>query len=200
MFTGIIEEMGTVAALGEVDGQLHLTVTCQRALEGTKIGDSVAVSGVCLTAIALTPTSFTVEIQPETQRRTSLGDLRPGDRVNLERPLTADGRFGGHIVQGHIDDTGVLRATAPDGPSLIVTIEAPASLMPYIVSKGFIAVDGVSLTVVDVDRQANTFTIALITHTRHAIALPARPIGSRVNLEVDVVAKYVASLMGYANS
>jgi len=195
MFTGIVEEMGALVASEERDGQRQLTFQAQTALEETKIGDSIAVNGVCLTAIALTPTTFTVEIQPETQRRTNLGDLHPGDPVNLERPLAADGRFGGHIVQGHIDGTGVLRALTPDGPSVIVIIEAPANLMPYIVPKGFIAVDGTSLTVVDVDRTANTFTIALIVHTQDAVILAHLPLGSRVNLEVDVVAKYVESLI-----
>lgn len=195
MFTGIVEEQGTLLASEERDGRRELTFGATLALEGTRIGDSIAVNGVCLTAIRLTPTSFTVEIQPETQRRTSLGDLQPGDRVNLERPLAANGRFGGHIVQGHIDGTGTLRALTQDGPSVIVTIEAPAELMPYIVTKGFIAVDGTSLTVVDVDRAANTFTIALITHTQNAVTLAHLPLGARVNLEADVVAKYVASLM-----
>ncbi len=196
MFTGIVEEMGILAERAEVAGRQELTVQARLALEGTMIGDSIAVNGVCLTAIRLTPDTFTVEIQPETQRRTNLGDLHAGDRVNLERPLAANGRFGGHIVQGHIDGTGTLRALTPDGPSVIVTIAAPADLMPYIVSKGFIAVDGTSLTVVEVDRTANTFTIALITHTQDAVSLAHLPLGTRVNLEVDVVAKYVASLLG----
>ncbi len=196
MFTGIVEEMGTLVTSAEVAGRLEMTFHAGPTLEGTKIGDSIAVNGVCLTAIRLTPATFTVEVQPETQRRTSLGDLHPGDAVNLERPLAADGRFGGHIVQGHIDDTGVLRAKTPDGPSLIVTIEAPATLMPYIVPKGFIAVDGTSLTVVDVDRAAHTFTIALITHTQDWVTLPRLEPGARVNLEVDIIAKYVESLVG----
>jgi riboflavin synthase len=195
MFTGIVEEMGTLVELAEREGRVELTVQGARALEGTQLGDSIAVNGVCLTAIRLTPTTFTVEIQPETQRRTNLGDLAVGAPVNLERPLAANGRFGGHIVQGHIDGTGILRALTPDGPSVIVTIEAPAALMPYIVTKGFIAVDGTSLTVVDVDRAANTFTIALITHTQSAVTLANLALGSRVNLEADVVAKYVESLM-----
>ncbi len=194
MFTGIVEEMGTLAAHTEQDGKVEMTFEAALALQGTNLGDSIAVNGVCLTAIALTPTTFTVEIQPETQRRTNLGDLAAGDRVNLERPLAADGRFGGHIVQGHIDGTGALCALTPDGPSVIVTIEAPATLMPYIVAKGFIAVDGISLTVVEVDRVAHTFTIALITHTQSAVTLAQRPIGARVNLEVDIVAKYIESL------
>ena len=196
MFTGIIEEMGTVVDLAERDGQLHLTIACHLALEGTKHGDSIAVNGVCLTAIALTPTTFTVELQPETQRRTSLGSIVANDRVNLERPLAAAGRFGGHIVQGHIDATGTLLALTPDGPALIATIAAPVQYLPYIVPKGFIAIDGTSLTVVTVDRAANTFTIALISYTQSAITLPRLPVGSLVNLEVDVVAKYVESLMG----
>lgn len=195
MFTGIVEELGRVVALEDHSGQLELTIAARVALDGTRLGDSVAVNGVCLTAIRLTPEAFTVELQPETQRRTSLGDLAPGDRVNLERPLAADGRFGGHIVQGHVDGTGILSALAPDGPAVIVTIAAPAALLRYIVAKGFIAVDGASLTVVDVDRAARTFTVALITYTQAAITLPALSLGSRVNLEVDVVAKYVEAML-----
>jgi riboflavin synthase len=195
MFTGIVEEMGELRSAEERAGRVELTIAGKLALQGTKIGDSIAVNGVCLTAIRLTPETFAVEIQPETQRRTNLGDLRPGARVNLERPLAADGRFGGHIVQGHIDGTGVLHALTPDGPSVIVTIAAPADLMRYIVPKGFIAVDGISLTVVDVDRAAQIFTIALITHTQDAVTLATLAVGSRVNLEVDVIAKYVESLV-----
>jgi riboflavin synthase len=195
MFTGIVEEMGTLVASEEVAGRRELTFGATLALEGMRIGDSIAVNGVCLTAIRLMPDTFTVEIQPETQRRTNLGDLRAGDRVNLERPLAANGRFGGHIVQGHIDGTGILRALTPDGPSVIVTIEAPAEVLPYIVPKGFIAVDGTSLTVVEVDRVAHTFTVALITHTQGAVILAHLPPGARVNLEADVIAKYVESLM-----
>ena len=152
--------MGTLTASIEHEGRRELTFAATLALAGTKLGDSIAVNGVCLTAIQLTPTTVTVEIQPETQRRTNLGDLHPGDRVNLERPLAADGRFGGHIVQGHIDGTSVLRALTPDGPSVIITVKVPYDLLRYIVPKGFIAVDGTSLTVVDVDRADHTFTIA----------------------------------------
>ena len=195
MFTGIVEEMGSVVSLTEKAGSTDLTIAATTALAVTKIGDSIAVNGVCLTAIELTPTSFTVELQPETLRRTSLGDVHTGDKVNLERPLAANGRFGGHIVQGHIDGTGTLQALTPDGPSVIVTIEAPAQLMPYIVTKGFIAIDGTSLTVVDVDRQAHTFTVALITYTQDWVTLPKLPIGSRVNLEADITAKYIESLL-----
>jgi riboflavin synthase len=195
MFTGIVEEMGTLTETVERGGRRELTFAAVVTLVGTQLGDSIAVNGVCLTAIALTPTTFTVEIQPETQRRTNLGDLHAGDRVNLERPLAADGRFGGHIVQGHIDGTGTLRALTPDGPSVIVTIEAPPDLLRYIVPKGFIAVDGTSLTVVEVDRATHTFTIALITHTQGAVTLTSLALGTRVNLEVDVIAKYVESLV-----
>jgi riboflavin synthase len=194
MFTGIVEEMGTLTASVERDGRHELTFDATMALMGTRLGDSIAVNGVCLTAIALTPTTFTVEIQPETQRRTNLGDLQPGDRVNLERPLAADGRFGGHIVQGHIDGTGTLRAHTPDGPAVVVTIEVTPEMLRYIVPQGFIAVDGTSLTVVNVDRAAHTFTVALITHTQASITLPTLALGSRVNIEVDIVAKYIEEL------
>ncbi|MBA3826806.1 MAG: riboflavin synthase [Ktedonobacterales bacterium] len=196
MFTGIVEEMGTLTASVEHDGRRELTFAATVALVGTRLGDSIAVNGVCLTAIDLTPTTFTIEIQPETQRRTNLGDLHPGDRVNLERPLAADGRFGGHIVQGHIDGTGTLRALTPDGPAIVATIAVAPDLLRYIVPQGFIAVDGTSLTVVNVDRSTATFTVALITHTQAAITLPTLAVGNRVNIEVDIISKYVESLVG----
>lgn len=196
MFTGIVEETGTVVDLADRNGRTELTIRGHMALDGTRIGDSIAVNGVCLTALELTPTTFMVELQPETLRRTNLGDVHSGDAVNLERPLAANGRFGGHIVQGHIDGTGVIRGFAPDGPAVIVSIEAPIDLMRYIVAQGFIAVDGTSLTVVDVNREQQTFTLAIITHTQDAVTLTKKSIGDRVNIEVDIMAKYIESMLG----
>ncbi len=189
MFTGIVEEIGTVEALSAMAGGWSLTVRAQTVLDGTRLGDSLAVNGTCLTVTAHTANTFTVGVSPETLRRTNLGDLRPSDEVNLERSLAANGRVGGHFVQGHVDSTGVVRAFQPEGDSLWVTVEAASELLRYIVPKGYIAVDGVSLTVVDVF--PNAFTFMLVAYTQQHITLPRKPVGSRVNLEVDILGKYV---------
>ncbi len=194
MFTGIVEEIGSVESLSEIGGDWSLTVQAQTVLGGARIGDSLAINGACLTATAITQQSFTVGLSPETLRRTNLGDLRANDEVNLERSLAADGRIGGHFVQGHVDGTGVARAFRPDGDSLWVTVEAAPQLLRYIVPKGYIAVDGVSLTVVDVLPDA--FTFMLVAYTQQHITLPRRPVGSRVNLEVDILGKYVEKFIG----
>ncbi len=194
MFTGIVEEIGDVEGLRESNGGWTLTVRARAVLEDARLGDSLAVNGACLTVTALQPNAFTVGLSPETLRRTNLGDLRPGDGVNLERSLAVTGRFGGHFVQGHIDGTGVVRAFRPDGDSLWVTVETGPDLLRYIVPKGYIAVDGVSLTVVDVF--PDSFTFMLVAYTQQHIVLPRRAPGSRVNLEVDVLAKYAEKLLG----
>lgn len=193
MFTGIIEEIGRTVALRQERGGCSLTVQAQRVLEGTRLGDSLAVNGACLTVTALTVDSFTVGLAPETLRRTNLGDLRPGDEVNLERSLAADGRIGGHFVQGHVDGTGVIRAFEPEGDSLWVTVETPPEILRYLVPKGYVAVDGISLTVVDV--LSDAFTFMLVPYTQERVTLPRKPLGSRVNLEVDVLSKYVEKFL-----
>lgn len=189
MFTGIVEEIGTTRALVNDGDGWSLSVESVVAREGARLGDSIAINGTCLTVTNLTPETFTVGVSPETLRRTNLGDLTVGDGVNLERSLAANGRIGGHFVQGHVDGTGVVRAFEPEGDSLWVTVEAVPELLRYIVPKGYIAVDGTSLTVVDVGD--TTFTFMLIAYTQEHIVLPQRNIGSRVNLEVDVIGKYV---------
>ena len=194
MFTGIVEEIGSVESLSEIGGGWSLTVQAQTVLGGARIGDSLAINGTCLTVTALTTNSFTVGLSPETLRRTNLGDLRANDEVNLERSLAADGRIGGHFVQGHVDGTGVVRAFRPEGDSLWVTVDADPQLLRYIVPKGYIAVDGVSLTVVEVFPE--TFTFMLVDYTQQHITLPRKPLGSRVNLEVDVLGKYVEKFIG----
>ncbi len=194
MFTGIVEEIGSVESLSEIGGGWSLTVQAQTVLGGARIGDSLAINGTCLTVTALTTNSFTVGLSPETLRRTNLGDLRANDEVNLERSLAADGRIGGHFVQGHVDGTGVVRAFRPEGDSLWVTVDADPQLLRYIVPKGYIAVDGVSLTVVEVFPE--TFTFMLVDYTQQHITLPRKPLGSRVNLEVDVLGKYVEKFLG----
>ncbi len=189
MFTGIVEEIGTVEALTEVAGSWSLTVRASTVLEDTALGHSLAINGACLTVTNLTDLAFSVGLSPETLRRTNLGDLRPGDAVNLERSLAVNGRFGGHFVQGHIDGTGVIRAFRPEGDALWVTVAAPDALLRYIIPKGYIAVDGTSLTVVDVLEDA--FTFMLVAYTQQHITLPRKSVGSRVNLEVDILGKYV---------
>ncbi len=194
MFTGIVEEIGLVNELAEKSGGCSLTVRGRTVLEETQLGDSIAVNGVCLTVAELDEDNFVVGLSPETLRRSNLGDLHPGNAVNLERSLAANGRVGGHFVQGHIDGTGVVSAFQPEGDSLWVTVQAVPELLRYIVPKGYIAVDGVSLTVVDV--LPNAFTFMLVAYTQQHITLPHKRIGSRVNLEVDVLGKYVEKFIG----
>ena len=193
MFTGIVEEIGIVQELKEIAAGWSLTVSAQIVLEGVQLGDSIAVNGTCLSVTHLTDHTFTVGLAPETLRRTNLGDLHPGDGVNLERSLAANGRVDGHFVQGHVDGTGVIRSFEPEGDSVWVTVETPPELLHYIVPKGFVAVDGISLTVVDVLEDA--FTFMLIAHTQQHVTLPKKPVGGRVNLEVDILGKYVEKFL-----
>lgn len=189
MFTGIVEEVGVVRAANPSG----LTIEARQVLDDLRLGDSICVDGVCLTVVARDETSFSVGIQPETLRRTNLGDLRPGQRVNLERALAVGARLGGHIVQGHVDATGAIQSFQPDGDAVIVRFGTPLHLMRYIVRKGFIAVDGVSLTVVDTGH--DWFTVALVRYTQEHIGLLDKSPGARVNLEVDVLGKYVERLL-----
>ena len=186
MFTGIIEEVGQV--LAALPGTLR--IKARKVLEGSREGDSIAVNGVCLTAANLSLDSFTAEIMPETARLTNLGRLRPENAVNLERALTLGGRLGGHLVQGHIDGTGKVMAIVPDGPAHLLQVSALPEVMQYITRKGFIAVDGVSLTIVKLDNLS--FTVSLVGHTWENTILNRLHSGDAVNLEVDIIAKYVA--------
>ena len=189
MFTGIIEELGTIERVGA--GQI--VVRARTVLEGTRLGDSIAVNGVCLTVTHLTGAGFTADVMPETLRRSSLGQLRPGSRVNLERAMAADGRFGGHIVSGHIDGMGQILALRDEGNAVWVTIAAPPELLRGIVEKGSIAIDGISLTVAAVtDRD---FSVSIIPHTGGQTTLLHRRPGEQVNLETDIIGKYVARLL-----
>ena len=188
MFTGIVEEIGTVKAVSPTT----LTVAADKVLEDTGPGDSIAVNGVCLTATELSSDSFAVEVMPETLRRTNLGSLQPGDRVNLERPLAVGGRFGGHFVQGHVDGTGTVASAKPEGDAILLKCEAPAEITRYIVEKGFIAVDGVSLTVVECSTAA--FSVSLVGYTQTNTTLGGAKPPDVVNLEVDIIAKYAERL------
>ena len=185
MFTGIVEEIGRVAA-AQAD---KLTITAGLAVQGLEIGGSVAVNGVCLTATSVNGRAFIVDIMEETIKRTNLGRLKAGDEVNLERPMTLDKPLGGHLVQGHIDGTGKIVSIAPEGMAILIRIEAPPEVMRYIVPKGFIAVDGISLTVVDF--QSNSFRVSIVGYTREHTTMGRRRVGDPVNLEADIIGKYV---------
>jgi len=189
MFTGIVEELGVVAKISNN----AMTVQASKVTEDLKLGDSIAVNGTCLTAVNFSRTEFSVDLSPETMRRTSLGQLSEGSPVNLERALLASDRMGGHIVQGHVDSTGRVMSSKVDGDSIIFRIRVPKRLNSYIVEKGFIAVDGISLTVVK--RGASSFTLAVIPYTLKNTNLASVSIGDRVNLEADILAKYVESLL-----
>lgn len=185
MFTGIVEEIGRVISARPG----NLAVAVDKVLEGIGEGASIAVNGVCLTVTGFDNKSFSIDVMPETLSRTNLGLLKAGDGVNLERPLALGGRLGGHLVQGHIDDTGRVISITPRGESIIIGFETPPRLMAYIVEKGFIAVDGVSLTVVS--RNNSVFQVSLVDYTRQHTILGRRRVGDLVNLEADIIAKYV---------
>ncbi len=194
MFTGIVEELGVVrdARTDAAQGN-YVTITCRSMVEDAKLGDSIAVNGVCLTVTEYAADHFTIGVSPETLRRTNLGQLQRGAPVNLERSLAFGGRMSGHYVQGHVDGVGKITSIVPEGDSLRVTIKPPAALLPYIVEKGYIAVDGTSLTVAE--RHADSFTIALIDYSRQKVILGRQQPGALVNLEVDIMAKYVESII-----
>lgn len=189
MFTGIVEEVGIVSKITN-NG---MTVKALRILSDVKLGDSIAVNGTCLTAVSFSNSEFSVDLSPETMRRTSLSQLTEGSRVNLERALSASDRMGGHIVQGHVDATGRITSIKPDGDSIIFRVRIPKRLDKYIVEKGFVAVDGISLTVVK--RGASSFTLAVIPYTLENTNLAVLSEGDQVNLEADILAKYVESLL-----
>ena len=193
MFTGIVEEVGEVVRKTETS----LAIRVSDALGDLAVSDSVSVNGACLTVTEMTGSEFfSVDTVPETLRRTNLGALHPGAPVNLERSMRSDGRFGGHIVQGHVDAAGAVVAIEPDGESRLFTFEAPPSVMRYVVEKGFIAVDGASLTVVSCDCRA--FSVAIIPYTWDNTVLGSRKVGDAVNLEADIMAKYVERLAASA--
>jgi riboflavin synthase len=185
MFTGIVEEIGTVAAM-QARG---MVVKANKVLEGVQLGDSIAVNGACLTVTHVDPAAFTVGLMPETLRRTNIGKLRVGDPVHLERALAAGGRMGGHFVQGHVDGTGRLLARWREDESIWLRFSAPPEVARYTVAKGFIAIDGVSLTVVDCDDES--FSVALVMYTQENVTLADRQVGYVANLEADVLGKYV---------
>ncbi len=195
MFTGIVEETGTIRTLSLNGMSGRIEIAAKTVLDGTKIGDSIAVNGICLTVVSKTRDSFCADVMAETVRRSSLSSLGEGDAVNLERAMAADGRFGGHIVSGHIDGTGTITSLIREENAVWVTIRTPEDLLPYIVAKGSIAIDGISLTVAAVDD--TSFKVSVIPHTGEETTLLRRKAGDLVNLETDIVGKYVGKLLGY---
>ncbi|MPZ74331.1 MAG: riboflavin synthase [Nitriliruptorales bacterium] len=194
MFTGIVEEIGTVRGIRRNQGSAVLTIDCHVVTEDARVGDSINVNGCCLTVTTLSEAGgFTADLMGETLDRTSLGSLGSGAGVNLERALRADGRLGGHIVQGHVDGVGTITLLEPREEWTIMQVAAPQHLRRYIVEKGSITVDGTSLTVMEAD--GDRFTVGLIPHTMAATSLRERAAGDRVNLEVDVIAKYVENML-----
>ena len=196
VFTGIVEECGTVLDVLKNGVSGSVQIQASTVLEGTKTGDSIAVNGVCLTVTKLTKSSFTADVMAETFRRTNLGSLGKNSRVNLERAMAADGRFGGHIVSGHIDGTGVISRIKEEGNAVWIYISAPQSILNLIVEKGSVAVDGISLTVAAVSDKE--FAFSVIPHTRENTALSGKKTGAVVNLENDIIGKYVQKLTGTA--
>ena len=188
MFTGIIEEIGTVKEVRHGHRSAVVTISAEKVLPGTSIGDSIAVNGVCLTVIAMDDDSFSADATPETISRSSLWQMHRGSRVNLERAMAADGRFGGHIVMGHIDGTGKVSRVIKDDNSVLLSIEAAPELMRYIIEKGSIAIDGISLTVAEVWESG--FTVSVIPHTASATTIGWMVAGTTVNLETDIIGKY----------
>lgn len=190
MFTGLVEEKGTVLRL---EGRGFIEIRASRVLDGLEAGDSICVSGVCLTVVNRAPERFEAEVMPETMRRTSLVDLRPGSVVNLERALAVGDRLAGHLVYGHVDGTGLVTGRSEEENAVIFEISMPGELSRYMVPKGSVAVDGISLTIVEV--QSDRFEVSIVPHTLKMTTLEDARHGTRVNLEVDILAKYVESLL-----
>lgn len=192
MFTGIIEELGTLQLVERGNQSAVLHIQCQKVLEGTKIGDSIAVNGVCLTVTSLSSEGYTADVMAETLNRSALGSLRRGSKVNLERAMAADGRFGGHIVAGHVDGIGTIEKISRDETAVWYQVAATPEILRYIVEKGSITIDGISLTVARVSD--TNFCVSIIPHTQANTSLKEKGIGDAVNLETDIIGKYVEKL------
>lgn len=194
MFTGIIEEIGKIQGIEKGTSSAVLWVQAWEVMQDTHLGDSIAVNGVCLTVTSISPRGFTADVMHETLNRSSLGKLRTGSPVNLERAMPANGRFGGHIVSGHIDGTGTVSDIRRDDNAVWYTIKTPLPVLRYIIEKGSIAIDGISLTVARVYK--DSFSVSIIPHTASLTTLSSRRAGDLVNLENDCIGKYVERLMG----
>ena len=197
MFTGIIEEVGRVRSLRRGAKSFTLEVEATKVMEGTQIGDSIATNGVCLTVTSLTGRGFTADVMPETVSRTALGELVAGSPVNLERALQLQTRLGGHIVSGHIDGTGRIANRRQDDTALWLTVECDSKMLRYVIEKGSVTLQGVSLTVARVDERS--FAVSLIPHTQAATTLHEAKVGDLVNIENDIIAKYVEKLLGHTS-
>ena len=195
MFTGLVAELGTVKNLIRMGESYHLTVGAKKVMYNLKIGYSMATNGVCLTVVKLTEDEFTVDVMPETARLTNIGQLRAGDRVNLERTLRPVDGLDGHIVSGHVEGLGTIISERPDGIAKVVSFEAPVNLLKYIIPKGSITIDGISLTVTQVTQ--NGFSVSLIPHTAKETTLGFKSVGDKVNLETDIIGKYVERMLSW---
>lgn len=195
MFTGIIEEIGTIKSINSTGISSQLCISANTILKDTKIGDSIAVNGVCLTVTSIKSNLFTADVMAETLRRSNLGSLIPQSKVNLERAMPANGRFGGHIVSGHIDGTGTIVETKPEGNAVWIKINCSGNLLKYIIHKGSITIDGISLTVAKVTD--SDFSVSIIPHTAANTTLLQKKSGDIVNLENDVVGKYIEKLLSF---
>jgi riboflavin synthase len=198
MFTGIVEELGKIRSLSVYGNSGKISIIAKKVLENTKIGDSIAVNGICLTVVSISPDGFTADVMAETIRRSSLSQCRNGDYVNLERAMAADGRFGGHIVAGHIDGTGVIEALEREENAVWVTIKTEPHILKYIIEKGSIAIDGISLTVAYVDDRC--FKVSVIPHTGEETTLLKKKPKDEVNLENDMIGKYVEKLLRFSET
>lgn len=193
MFTGIVEEIGLVENVKKGPASASVTINAPAVTAGTKTGDSIAVNGICLTVTSLAGSTFTADIMHESLNRSSLSDLRRGSRVNLERAMAADGRFGGHIVSGHVDGTGIISAIREDDNAVWYTVKTSPAIMRYIVEKGSVTIDGVSLTVAAVTE--DSFSVSVIPHTRQVTIMGDLRAGDKVNLENDIIGKYVEKFL-----
>lgn len=193
MFTGIIEGFGTIKSLSGSGEGKKMSIESDFELDDTRIGDSIAVNGACLTAVKLSGRIFEVDISPETMEKSTFKSAKPGDRVNLERALKVSGRLDGHIVSGHIDGIGIVSSVEERSNAIIITVSAPANIMKYVIEKGSVAVDGTSLTINSCGE--NFFSLAVIPHTKNLSTIGSKKVGSRVNLEADVVGKYIEKLI-----
>lgn len=193
MFTGIVEEIGLVKEIIPGNKSIKLTIKCEKIMDDVKVGDSIAVNGICLTVTSLDNGAFTADVMPQTMRKTNLGNLRTGEKVNLERALRPVDRMGGHIVSGHIDGTGVILSKEEEDNAIWLEISAPSDILKYIVVRGSVALDGVSLTVAYVDEKS--FKVSLIPHTASVTILGSKKPGDRINIECDMLGKYVEKLM-----
>ncbi|MBB6674198.1 riboflavin synthase [Cohnella nanjingensis] len=196
MFTGLIEEVGVLRRMQRRGEAMILTIAASKVLEDVKLGDSIAVNGVCLTVVSADGGTFAADVMPETYRHTNLQELKPGEAVNLERAMLAGGRYGGHIVQGHVDGTAVIASRRKDANAVVFTAKPHRrELLRHVVPQGSITLDGISLTVVSVDGSAGALTVSIIPHTLRETALQAKQPGDTINVECDILGKYVDHLL-----